>query len=180
MPRAASPVPWPELPPAERQRAIDVIRAYAVEPDQTRALIAALAHLAAPMPRSPPSPPLPRVAPPPAYARALAALPPPASRAELLALYHLLEERALRAALEAAGWRPAGAAQLLGVPRRSSMAELLARHPELAARVATERARRESSRCLNAFGSPPFLCQRDAGHAGACGSRSEGTDAAAR
>jgi hypothetical protein len=95
------------------------------------------------MPRSPPAPPQPTAAPPPAYARALALLPPPASIGEVWALYHLLEERALRAALEAAGWRPAGAALLLGVPQRSSMQRLLARHPQLEARVDAERVRRE-------------------------------------
>jgi hypothetical protein len=70
---------------------------------------------------------------------ALAEVPPLGSMRAVEEAAHYLEERALRAALEASGWLPARAARRLGCPNASSLTRALARHPDLAAEVERRR-----------------------------------------
>lgn len=70
---------------------------------------------------------------------ALAEVPPLPSLAAVEAAARVLEECAVRAALEASAWLPARAARYLGLKRRSTMARVLERHPTLAAEVARRR-----------------------------------------
>ena len=71
---------------------------------------------------------------------AIETLPPPDTLDELKRLQSALEERTLRSALDASGWRPGVAARLLGRKGGSALERALGRHPDLTAEIERRRS----------------------------------------